>query len=235
VLKMQAAGTQVVHFDLKDEHVIYHDAKGLPIITGFGAAFQMSELEPADAESLRRVFFAYADQYSPWCVDVALLAYIASRVLSGAEPTKGMDESLCEKDVSKNNRAFSEGIFSPEQLASFDARTAEYASSLANKTWREVVAALLSEWRTWDVYSLCVVYRRAMAQVFGSTMAQQGAPDQKKSSSFWVSGYVALLERALLAPPAAFKGAARATPEEMRAAIAAGATETAPSDAIFAQ
>ena len=240
---MQAGDAQVIHFDLKSDRLMYDAARGLPKITGFGVAFRRSDVDPGDAASLRTYFYAYADEYAPWCIDVALLAYIATHALAPGENARGVDDAISEDDAqelrdvcrrfAQNNRMFAEGHYTPAQTEAFVAATETYAAGLRGQTWRAAATDLLDGWRTWDVYALCVIYRRALGSLFGDTFAESGATSPQKSSSFWVSGYVALLEGALLAPPAAQGGARRASPEEMAAAVSAGATSLAASDAVL--
>jgi hypothetical protein len=242
---MQAGDAQVVHFDLKSDRLMYDSARGLPKITGFGVAFRRPDVDPGDAASLRTYFYAYADEYAPWCVDVALLAYISTRVLAPSEagPARAVDDAVSAADArelmgvcrrySQNNRMFAEGHYTAAQTEAFAAAAEAYAAGLAGQTWRAAAADLLEGWRTWDVYALCVIYRRALGSLFGDTFAE-GAGPAEKSASFWVSGYAALLEGALLAPPATAAGARRASPAEMAAAVAAGATSLAASDAALA-
>ena len=89
---------------------------------------------------------------------------------------------------------FAEGHYPAAQTAAIVAAAEAYAAGLRGQTWRAAATDLLDGWRTWDVYALCVIYRRALGSLFGDTFAESGATSPQKSSSFWVSGYVALKE-----------------------------------------
>jgi hypothetical protein len=101
---------------------------------------------------------------------------------------------------------------------------------MQSKTWQHVIADLLSGWRSWDVYSLCVIYRQALLRLFPNTLTDTSAT---KSSSFWVSGYLDALDKVLLAPPATSSGERRASPEEMSAVVSSNASIIASTDSAI--
>ena len=237
---MQAGDAQIIHFDIKNSNIIYDRKRKFPVITNFGVSYRFSDIDPTNIDSVREYIYTYATEYSPWCIDIALLSYISHQILKkeGNEGSpKNIDDALAEADIedlmrvceefSQKNTLFAEGTYEPPQVAEFLRKTADYVKGLLSKTWQQVIVDLLSGWRSWDVYSLCVVYRRVLLKLFPNTLTAT------KSSSFWVSGYIDALDTVLLAPPATSSGERRASPEEMSAVVSSNASIVASTDSAI--
>jgi serine/threonine protein kinase len=249
---MQAGDAQIIHFDLKNSNIRYDRKRRLPVIIGFGISYRFSDIDPSSAESLRKYLYTYTDEYSPWCIDITLLSYIVHQVLTNSADkgvSRTIDDALTEADIkdlervcekfSQNNRLFVDGnssssetknVYTPTQVSEFLKKMTDYIKSLQSKTWQQVIVDLLSGWRSWDVYSLCAIYRHALLKLFPNTLPDTSAT---KSSSFWVSGYIDALDKVLLAPPSSSSGERRASPEEMSAGISSNASIVASTDSAI--
>ena len=152
---------KVVHFDLKMGNILYLKTTHLPRILDFGisivdpmalsfpdGAFDMTE----KLRKLRKHFYAYTVEYSPWCLDIVVLSWIATnREWSGASAA-----FIAEDYEAKSG-------LSPSRIQLIKSQLAKYGPlSLPS-----LVNYLLSQWRTWDAFSIGKIYQ----EVFSNLMA----------------------------------------------------------------
>lgn len=88
----------IVHYDLKDQNIIYDTKRGIPIIIDFGLSFDKLVLEKdLHPKTLNEVFYTYYSKYTPWPIDVVIMSYISKVVLL----KKGNNDNLM-KEIYEN-------------------------------------------------------------------------------------------------------------------------------------
>lgn len=164
---------EIVHNDLKLNNVMYSDKDNLPIIIDFGMAYQMKDL--LHNEKLKTIFFTHYEKYPPWCIQKLYIASIISH--EGWENKHVNMDSL--KEITKT---FLEENPIMELLKLYDSISGQkqklfqkYSNQLKKKMdefygkqGKTVVNVLKETWKTWDMYSLDVMFFMAMMDLVNS-------------------------------------------------------------------
>jgi hypothetical protein len=90
----------IVHYDLKDQNIIYDTKRGVPIIIDFGLSFDKSLLDPnLHPKILKEVFYNYYSKYTPWSLDVVIMSYISRVVLLKKGSNEDLIKEIYEKEM----------------------------------------------------------------------------------------------------------------------------------------
>jgi serine/threonine protein kinase len=90
----------IIHHDLKDGNIIYDTKRGIPVIIDFGISFDKSVFEESShPKKLGDVFYRYYNKYTPWSIDVVIMAYIAKVVLLKKGETDDSIKEIYEKEA----------------------------------------------------------------------------------------------------------------------------------------
>lgn len=191
----------IIHYDLKSNNIMFHEKIQNPVIIDFGMSVHLKKLVP---ENYRHTFFDYYEKYAPWCIDIVLLSYLVDEI--DWQKTK-ITNTNKEKLNDKITTYFSEN---PSMIHCIETRNKtientkkywfKWVESHVQKTKTKAVESILSNWQTWDMYSLCVLYYRFMKENV----------NMSETSSF-VDMYLSNMEEYITCPPSS-----RKTPSEMR-------------------
>lgn len=150
---------QIVHFDLKENNVMYSDKLHVPIIIDFGMAFQISSLY--SEEILKNIFFTSYERYPPWCPDIMCIASIVHTPQWEKKKVRTNSLKLVIKNYFQHNPIIKLIRTQPYQqplLKKQETQWMEYATQLENKKGKSALKELLSRWNQWDMYSLNVMF-----------------------------------------------------------------------------
>ena len=171
--KLLSAG--IVHFDVKENNIMVDDNTGNPIIIDFGLS---SEIKTLNANKYRDVFFVYGPDYSPWCIDICMLSYMANELENevippgmlgfvGFEEQKAktwLDGMVTKEKVTKvindfitKNTAMIE-LLKESQRNTYKNTLHEYFGKFIGKTWKELADELEKNVSSWDCYAVSVMY-----------------------------------------------------------------------------
>lgn len=90
----------IVHYDLKDQNIIYDTKRGIPIIIDFGLSFDKTVLEQdLHPKTLKEVFYTYYSKYTPWPLDVVVMSYISKVVLLKKGNNDDLMKEIYEKEM----------------------------------------------------------------------------------------------------------------------------------------
>ena len=145
---------KLIHLDLKNNNIMVNDKKR-PIIIDFGLSFENKDLEKEDYE---KIFFVYGPDYSPWCIEIAMISYICNE----------MGEDWIDKDISTetiekivkdyiNKNTTIKKYLNEEERQEFTENMIEYFQKKEN-IGEKMVQGLLETSETWDNYALNVIY-----------------------------------------------------------------------------
>ena len=65
---------KIVHYDCKENNIMYDPKLRLPIIIDFGLSFSVDQLTSYSA--YKNVFYTYYDKYPPWCLDIVIISFL---------------------------------------------------------------------------------------------------------------------------------------------------------------
>jgi serine/threonine protein kinase len=151
---------RIVHFDLKGPNIVYNNETEKPIIIDFGLSIPIDEL--IKSEQYYRYFYIYAPDYYIWPLEVHFLNYIEN---VDEEPTLETIEHLSKEFVKKNSaiNKLSES-FQNKYIESSISELKKYL----NKPAKHVKRLILKSWKTWDNYSISVMYLKYIETLFGN-------------------------------------------------------------------
>jgi len=146
---VRLASVNILHMDLKAENVLYDAVYHLPVIIDFGIATNMQKLTPA---KWKVTFYVFAPEYYIWPPEINLIAYLLH---VNDSPTE-QEISLMADAIMKNNKALDRlpTVFREKWATSFVA----FCLPFLGRPSEEVIHELTSFWKTWDNYSLSVMY-----------------------------------------------------------------------------
>jgi serine/threonine protein kinase len=202
----------MIHFDLKGSNIMFDSKQNVPIIIDFGLSFTKMDIDNALLHPEKLSSFFYNDEsYSPWPIEVRLISFIALNMTSYQD--KNIDELFVQNYFNDFNgfvdeftkSQSSDIIFdSEEEKTEFKDQMNEYFQSFKFKTIKELVHDLMQTWRTWDNYSISVMYKSYL----------DGADYLLKDP--YITKYHTLLKNNILATPGIGPGSKRNDPVEFQ-------------------
>jgi hypothetical protein len=165
-----------MHLDVKENNILINDSK-LPVIIDFGLSQDVAELEKiengSDETSLsideliesyfnNDVFFTFASDYDPWCIDLCILTYMYNKIKK--EDTSWKNETINQTDIDFIMKDFfyKEGRDNnniiKKILEKYKKNYKEYFEVWVGKSWKELFGDLMKYKYTWDNYALIVIY-----------------------------------------------------------------------------
>ena len=173
----------IIHYDLKQNNISIDQEKRIPIIIDFGLSFRFDDLiTDFDYE---KYFYIYYDKYPPWCLEINIISFIVQEFkdLKDLQQTikknegdkkkgrKGKDKKGIWKttvidthhliDIVKHHFKNNYVIlnFNRSTIDIAEKKWIEYITKeFQNKTGEFIVRELMKSWKSWDNYSLCVIF-----------------------------------------------------------------------------
>lgn len=152
---LQTIDDPIIHYDLKENNIIFDEVYSVPIIIDFGISFQSSKLKTINKD----VFYVHYDKYPPWCIEIVILSYIVHNIQG--------DNSITNQDISdlktvcsnfvKQNPVLKTG-FDSNELLEFENSLLLFIDSFVSKSWEDLTQSLVAKYLTWDNYSICVIF-----------------------------------------------------------------------------
>jgi serine/threonine protein kinase len=142
----------IIHFDLKLSNILIEKSKKIPIIIDFGLSIPITDIRP---ETYKKYFYAYSPSYYIWCVEIHIICYL---VKVNPVLTKDALVDLINEYVQKN---IGLKIFSDAFVRRFRDTAVDYYTKLivdTGATRDEIIKKLLKYIRTWDTYSLSLMF-----------------------------------------------------------------------------
>ena len=157
------AKNEIVHFDLKNNNILFGIDANTPLIIDFGISIDMSKLinKATRNKYLGEYFYVYAPQYYIWPLEVHFINFLVHK-----KPIATIQdiEQLCRTYVDENKGL---DAFSPQFKQKYYNRAVSFLSKYANHTTKDVVIAdLLGHYKTWDNYTLSVMYLNILFAIF---------------------------------------------------------------------
>lgn len=196
----------VLHLDLKHNNIMFDEKKGLPIIIDFGLSYNSENLDMSNYKVQETKFGITTDFYIPWTLETILLCHVAKYLSPNPKQTiddskidqkitnTKMLESIVKNYVKKHGLLQSRKIFSEEEVKQYEKNMLQWVSSFKEKTWRNLWTSLSSSNKTWDSYSLSVLYIIEL-QISGLLQLS------KKEETTFLTKYVTLLKQSILSKP----------------------------------
>lgn len=151
-------GIEMVHFDLKLENILFREETTNPRIIDFGISIPINLLEPGNYKDY---FYIYAPSYYVWSIDINIICFLLHKTDSSLTE---QDAVLIATNFVANNKALE--IFSPEFSIKYLEACKKEVKKYVGQDKNEVIKQLLANYKTWDNYSLSVVFLRIISFLF---------------------------------------------------------------------
>jgi len=142
----------IVHFDMKENNIMYDEREDKPIIIDFGISFDTKMVQ----NQLDEVFYTEGFDYPPWCFEIAMCSYIVNS-------NKKMDEKIHIEKMKekvlffiKSNSIF--GLFPENETTEYITKLNHYIENHGKLTYKEFIHELCKSMDSWDIYALAVTY-----------------------------------------------------------------------------
>ena len=147
----------IVHFDLKGDNILYNLDSLNPQIIDFGISLHIDKLTP---DTWSKYFYAYAPEYYVWPLEVHLINYLLHR-----SPT--LDEKAISEIANEcvsNNKGLD--VFADDFRAKYKDLCKICLRKYMNKSKDKLIPELISQYKTWDNYSISILYLKTLSYMF---------------------------------------------------------------------
>ncbi|MAP67493.1 MAG: hypothetical protein CMF80_07335 [Candidatus Marinimicrobia bacterium] len=156
----------VVQFDLKNENILFDRSNNNFIITDFGISLDMGNFK---MEKLLDYFYVYAPDYYIWSFDVHVLCYLARKE---DKFTKDILVDMINKFIDANPGM---EIFSQDFKNIYFNKCFIFGSKyldISGKNRDDNIKKLISNFKTWDNYSVSALYLRILHILYDGTIPE---------------------------------------------------------------
>lgn len=142
----------IVHYDIKSNNIIFDNKLKIPILIDFGVSFHTQHIHN------KNVFYNYSNDYDPWCIDIAVCSFIETE-LDSEKKQKEIQKEQLELLIyryEKQNPIFK--YFSESDKEEWKKNQENYFYNFINKSWKKLQDDLSTYHKSWDNYSLSVLF-----------------------------------------------------------------------------
>ena len=144
----------IIHLDIKENNIMISN-QGKPKIIDFGLSYILKNINKTN---YKEVFFVYAPEYAPWCIEIVVINYIIHK-LNIEWMNKEITIEILEKIVNeyiKYNYAIKE-LFTEKERNTIKENYINYLKSKI-ATGEQMINELMKTSKTWDTYSLNISF-----------------------------------------------------------------------------
>ena len=164
----------IIHFDIKEQNIIYNEYIQAPILIDFGLSF-IPETTNEEEMFYTKLFYAY------WCIEIYILSYIVNRTREEIgdrnikiTPSKFdlENNNVTEIKINELLRTYQEGMnaffgkymnkqFTKEEIQKYTDSMKSYLMQYNGTSWNDNVYQKLfipQMYNTWDIYSIAITF-----------------------------------------------------------------------------
>ena len=144
---------EIIHYDIKGDNILFNSKMQLPMIIDFGLSINIKSL---NRKYLSRYFYVYAPDYYIWSLEIHYLCFLIkkNRIPNIIELTS-MVELYIKNIVPLKN-------FSNKFIEKFQNICMKQVLEYNKLSIDDAIKLLLSFWKTWDNYSLSILYLKSI-------------------------------------------------------------------------
>ena len=159
----------IVHNDLKYNNILMDKIYDIPIIIDFGLSFTQKDLQETllHSQKMKLLFFSYKP-YLPWNIEFTLLSFLAKNIILNPINHINIHIDKVEKYLPllskvidsfvNTNFTFIENNKYEYEKNNFIHKMELYIQLFRNKTLKELFHDLFNNWKSWDNYSLAIMF-----------------------------------------------------------------------------
>jgi serine/threonine protein kinase len=143
---------KLVHFDLKDNNIMFSESKIIPIIIDFGLSIRLEIVK----KNLDKYFYVYAPDYYYWPLEVHYINYLIN-----IDPNPTKDDIITMAIMYVKNNKVLEDYFS----INFRKKYLENCLKVLEKyrKTKDIINKILEKANTWDNYTLSLLYLKYLS------------------------------------------------------------------------
>ena len=150
--------SKIVHFDLKNDNILYDKITNNPILIDFGISIPIDKINNMN---IKDYLYVYAPDYCIWPLDVHIITFLLHKTQSTL--TK-QDAIVIASDYSKFNKGLES--FSDEFKKQYKIFCIEVAEQYVGMNRNLAIEKLMSSYKTWDNYAISILYLKSFAFLF---------------------------------------------------------------------
>jgi len=187
----------IIHMDLKCNNVMWDDIQHIPIIIDFG----LSRIMDVENPPVNKDFFISYENYEYWCIDI----YIISQIVH--DPSLSLQDDVNLQTLKQMYNTFLNNaharLLGKRELRSMEIEYTNYFSRYTQKTWGQLVYQLLKCYKSWDNYSLSVIYLYIITKSLKPIGISRETDESKRLANReqLLRGYMAFLQEILMSTP----------------------------------
>ncbi len=148
----------IVHFDLKGDNVLYNLKTGYPLIIDFGISIPIKKLTDS---TMKEYFYGFIPEYYVWCLDIHIINYL---IYETREPLTNTDIERIAPLFVESNKGLH--IFSENFRKQYQELCISQMQTLIGIPRKEVIKMMLTHYKTWDTYSIGIMFLRLFKYMF---------------------------------------------------------------------
>ena len=150
----------IIHYDLKDNNIMYNEKIGKPIIIDFGLSFELNISKQYDQAIALEQYYVFYEKYPPWCIELVILQYITQKLvvpITEKITEKNINElnHICNTFVNEND-VFQ--VCSQPEIDQYENNLYLFISTYLGKTWDNLFQDLQKTNESWDNYSMSTIF-----------------------------------------------------------------------------
>ena len=146
----------IVHFDIKEQNILYSTKYENPILIDFGLSITIKEI---NNDNLSQYFYIYAPDYYLWPLEVHIINYIIHKGTLTLDAIKTTIDMYI-----KTNSPFKS--LSQQFIDNYIKVSIEFYSKFIKMDSANIIYELLKYNKTWDLYSLSIMYLKFFNKLF---------------------------------------------------------------------
>lgn len=161
----------IVHFDLKENNILYDENNDIPIIIDYGLSLLWSDIKTADQYKDSFGFHGY-ETYRYWGIESVLFMYICDNIVKSKDDKfTALQNNIQIEDIKtlkeKTLKTFINGDddkrhprMSESEIKTFETKAVHYINSFSkpNTKWITMWESLKNSQSTWDNYSIAQIF-----------------------------------------------------------------------------
>lgn len=147
----------IVHFDIKEQNILYSIKYENPIIIDYGISIPFDYLND---NNIKEYFYVYAPDYYIWPIEVHIINYLLH-----VKNTLDINDirNIVTDNVTNN---ISLSIFTSEFKKKYINASINYFKQFINSDKNTTIKYLLQFYKTWDLYALSILYLKFFGYFF---------------------------------------------------------------------
>jgi serine/threonine protein kinase len=156
----------LVHFDLKDNNIMYDHSHHVPIMIDFGLTRKMPLTFDESAQ-----FFQTYDKYIIWSIEIFLISRISKKQSSEILTQQTTQEliDLCMTNIDHPEGIYKITLFNPAEVETYKATIQTFLNTYTGYSYANLHDKLMETYKTWDLYSISATFLFLIKVYFPTT------------------------------------------------------------------